>query len=163
MVSIATNAEAVILTALQDLRKRIIANMNAVGAYATGKTEQSLMVEMSKEGDAVVGTLSARPFFGAIETGSKPWRTQYKRPPKFFVDIIQEWADAKGIDAPAGAIAMSLMRRGSKLYRDGGRDTIYSNEIPNTISSVESQLSALFEVQILEQISKTIVNENQEQ
>lgn len=141
---------------LADLRQRIIDNMNAAGAYATGKTEQSLHIEVEDDGVGVVGTLSARPYFSALETGTRPWRVQYRRPPKFFVDIIREWAEAKGVSAPAGAIAMTIMREGSRLYRQGGRDNIYSNEIPNAIASAERQLAAYWEVQMVEMLDKTI-------
>lgn len=137
---------------LENLRQRIIQNIRNSGEYTSGRTAQSMAVEVSDTPEGTNGTLWGRSFFGTLETGSKPWSTQYIRPPKFFVDLIAEWARTKGIDAPAGGIAHNIMTKGSKLYRDGGRVDIYSNEIPKTIDNIGRRLMGLFSTAIDESI-----------
>ena len=137
---------------LEGLRQRIIQNMRAAGEYASGKTAQSMIVEVADTPEGVSATLWGRPFFGTLETGSKPWSTQYIRPPKFFVDLIAEWAKTKGVNAPAGGIAYRIMTSGSKLYREGGRTDVYSKEIPTTVENIGRRLLGLFSVNIHESI-----------
>ena len=43
----------------------------------------------------------------------------------------------------AAAIAHTIRTSGSRLYRRGGRDTIYSNEIPDTVERIESKVTGL--------------------
>lgn len=144
---------------LEGLRERIIANMDAAGQRASGRTAESLRVEVTQMGTQLTGTLYGRAFFGALETGSRPWRNQYKRPPRWFVEILGEWIRAKGLTLSEWAVAYKLMREGSKLYRDGGRADIYSGEIPSAIDTIGKQLIALYDYQITETI-KLNSNEN---
>ena len=62
---------AIVREELETLKQRIIANMYAANAVATGKTIKSMHVTMA-EGDKIEGTLYGRKFFGALETGRKP-------------------------------------------------------------------------------------------
>ena len=153
---------------LDELRKRIIANMQREGAVATGNTIRSLRVEQRPFGAALVS--AQRMPFGVLETGRKGGKV-----PIGFAAIIYRWMQAKGIhatdlkkpknplDAMQGnqekadrslsyAIARSIMRRGTKLYREGGRDTIYSQEIPKTLEKIREKLSQLVAAEVLEQI-----------
>ena len=52
----------------------------------------------------------------------------------------------------AAAIAHTIAKSGSSLYRKGGRDTIYSQEIPKTIERIEAKLSTFVEAVVMEQI-----------
>lgn len=124
---------------LTDLKGRIAQNILTARSNATGKTIQSMQVRVTESNGAYTGELSGRPFFGALETGSKPWTKQYKHPPKFFRDIIQEWIDAKGLSLNAYLVARKIMNAGTSLYREGGRDTIYSREIPGTIDRINEK------------------------
>ena len=113
-----------------------------------------MAVTVAEEGTAVVGTLSGRAYFGALETGSKPWATQYKRVPKFFADIIAEWVEAKNIDAPPYAIATKIMREGSKQYREGAITTVYSDEIDATVERINKRVMGLFDTVLTESIKR---------
>lgn len=53
---------------LEALRKRIIANHEAAGQVASGRTKGSLKVEMSEDG----GVLWGRQAFAVLETGRGP-------------------------------------------------------------------------------------------
>lgn len=130
---------------LEDLKARIIQNHIAAGQVASGRTAKSLRVEVSEE----EGKLYGRRFFQGLETGRKGGKV-----PKRFYLIIRQWMKDKGIQAPpipyktnrphkytpeergalsmAAAIANTIRRKGTKLYRDGGRNDIYSREILKT-------------------------------
>ncbi len=136
---------------LEKLAERIRQNHTEAGQVASGRTRNSISVETSGD-NVVTGTLYGRAFFGALETGSKPWRRQYKTPPRPFVQVIQQWIDDKGLDLNAFLTARKIMREGSKLFRDGGRDDIYSNEIPEALDTIASEVSRIYEIQVINSI-----------
>ena len=151
--------------ALEELRQRIIANHVAAGQVASGRTRASLRVEVTEN----EGILWGRSPFGTLETGRKPGKT-----PQGFVGIIRQWMQDKGIHGTpipyvrqpserwkpkytpqergdlslAGAIAHTIKTKGTSLYRRGGRDDIYSNEIPRTINEVQDKLMVIYTTQI---------------
>lgn len=139
---------------LEQARKNISDNIEREGKRASGKTQESMAVAVADEGSAVVGTLSGRAYFGALETGSKPWAAQYKRVPKFFADIIAEWVEAKNIDAPPYAIATKIMREGSKQHREGAITTVYSEEIDATVERINKRVMGLFDTVLTESIKR---------
>lgn len=103
------------------LVKKIQDNIDATGSTATGRTKES--VQYAIEGNTLV-VFSDRPYFKAIETGSKP---STKNPSPQMVESLTEWAQAKSVQAPPQAIAKSILKHGSKLWQKGGRKDIYSN------------------------------------
>ena len=148
MESIVTTQEqvrAIVQEELAQAKANITDNINREGKHATGKTAESMQVLVADEGSAVIGTLSGRAYFGALETGSKPWATQYKRVPKFFADIIAEWADVKGVDIPPYAIATKIMREGSKQYRNGEITSVFSEEVDATLDRINKRVMGLFD------------------
>jgi hypothetical protein len=146
------DVEAIIREELEHLRETISQNITATGKRASGRTQESMAVSTRQEGTAIVGELTGRAFFGALETGSKPWATQYTRPPKFFIEIIREWMQDKGITGSAGGIAYNIMRRGSAQYRTGSRTDIYSEDIERTCAEIQRRVSGLFEAQIIKSL-----------
>lgn len=66
---------------LESLRKRIIANHEAAGQVASGRTRDSLRVEATDN----EGILFGRYPFGTLETGRKPGKV-----PKGFAAIIEQ-------------------------------------------------------------------------
>lgn len=152
VTSTTADVEKIVREELDALRLRIIQNISNSGKRASGRTQDSLTVNVQQQGTSVIGELTGRSFFGALETGSKPWRTQYTRPPKFFIEIIQDWMMEKGISGPAGAIAYSIMKRGSAQYRQGQREDIYSEEITKTYDEIQKRVAGLFEAQIIQSL-----------
>lgn len=171
---------------LDELRKRIIANMQREGAVATGNTIRSLRVEQRPFGAALIS--AQRMPFGVLETGRRGGNVPQPvihGVPVGFAAIIYRWMKAKGIHATdvkkpknpwkmtaydaqvradrslSFAIATSIMNRGTKLFREGGRDTIYSQEIPKTIDRVRERLSRLISAEVLEQIKLNTQTLNQ--
>lgn len=141
---------------LLSLRERIAANIINEGSRATGKTIKSLEVEVFGEGGAIVGYLYGRPYFGALETGSRPWQNaeRFKRfVPKVFADQIQEWIDAKHLDLNAYAVAHNIIFNGTSLYRNGGRDSVYSKEIPITIDRIRERMLTQYQLWMVDHIA----------
>ncbi len=155
----------IVVNEVEALKQRIAANIVSTGQNASGRTVASLeVVEM----DDSVKLLGRFPF-GALETGRKTGKV-----PKGFQGIIIQWMRDKGIKADpipyirtpsekwqpkytpgqrgdmslAGAIAHKIKTEGTKLFRDGGRQDVYSNEIPVTLKNIQHQLVGLFESEI---------------
>lgn len=140
---------------LQGLRQRIIANHEAAGQVASGRTRDSLKVEMTGEG----GILWGRQAFGTLETGRKPGRV-----PKGFYGIILQWMKDKGIqvDKPksfAYLVARKIANEGTKLYRSGQKEDIYSTEVEKTIQEISNRVLGVFETEV-EHINLNFSNEN---
>lgn len=117
---------------LEALRQRIGENMEAADQIATGKTRDGMRVEVR----GLAGVLTGREAFATLERGSRPWSKKFKRVPKFFADLIGEWIEAKGLDLNKWAVAHTIMTKGSKLYRSGGRSDIYSPELQRTMDTI---------------------------
>ena len=129
----------VIQEELESLKKRIIDNHLSAGQKASGRTIASMHVESSDDG----GVLFGRRAFGTLETGRRGGRV-----PKGFYHIILQWVRDKGIQVEkpktfAYFVSKKIAREGTSLFRQGGRDDIYSNEIPKTTESVLSRITGL--------------------
>ena len=156
---------------VEALRQRIIANMRSQGAVASGRTINSLRVEREKDGAMLVS--DSRMPFGVLETGRRGGRV-----PMGFQDIILQWMRDKGVSGTpipyttnrqhkytpqergdrslAYFISRKIRREGTRLFREGGRDTIYSQEIPKTMQRVEERVTALVSAYVDEQIKLNI-------
>ena len=133
------DARKVVQEELESLKKRIIDNHLRAGQKASGRTIASMPVEASDDG----GVLFGRRAFGTLETGRRGGRV-----PKGFYHIILQWVRDKGIQVEkpktfAYFVAKKIAREGTSLFRQGGRDDIYSNEIPKTTESVLSRITGL--------------------
>lgn len=161
------DAPAILNEELQRLKQRIIDNHIAAGQRASGRTIESIRVVVTPSPDGASGEIDARAYFSGLETGSRPWSsihtktrkdgTEYPSAPKWFIEIVKDWAGTKGInlDSPWG-VATKIMTSGSALFRDGGRNDIFSNEIPEALENISSRLAGLFDVQLTESILRTI-------
>lgn len=167
IITLRSDAPAILAEELERLKERIIANHVAAGQRASGKTAESLRVLVAETPDGASGELDGRAYFAGLETGSRPWSkihtrtkkdgTEYPSAPKWFIDIVRDWAGTKGIalDSPWG-VATKIMTSGSALFRDGGRNDIFSNEIPTAVENISRRLAGLFDVQLTESILRTI-------
>ncbi len=151
----------ILASELEELKKRIIAHHLAAGQKASGRTIASLHVEVSEDS----GTLYGRSPFGTLETGRRPGKV-----PMDFQSIIRQWMKDKGIVAPPipyktnrphkytpqerGELSMSFLiarkirREGTRLFKQGGRADIYSNEIPATTREIGNKLLELMHTKI---------------
>lgn len=152
---------------LELLKQRIISNIVASGQVASGQTIASLYVEERADGGAL--KFHGQMPFGVLETGRKPGRVPYG-----FRDIIYRWMQDKGVHATpipykrsglhkyseqergdrslAGAIAHVIAKSGTRLYRNGGRTDIYSNEIPVTVANIRSKMLAVMNAEVMKSI-----------
>ena len=146
---------------LDKLRMNIIANHLKAGQKASGRTAASLHVEVTEDG----GTLWGRKAFGVLETGRKAGRV-----PQNFQQIIMKWMSDKGIKAApipyltnrphkytpqqrgqmrlSYFIAKKIREQGTKLFRSGGRDDIYSREIEKTMQNVGDRMLTLIKTEV---------------
>lgn len=156
---------------LRKLRERIAANMYAEGAVASGKTIRSMKVVTEDYGAKLIS--AQRMPFGVLETGRKGGAI-----PMSFQSIIYDWMQAKGIHgnpipyktnrphryseqeradrSMAAAIAKTIQRSGTRLYRNGGRDTIYSNTIPEAVREIKEKLRPFVAMSVMESIKLNI-------
>lgn len=109
--------------------EQIRQNLASTGTNATGKTSQSLRYEVTNNGSKATLKVIGKPYFAVVETGRKP-TPEYTKPSVEFVNSIKEWLRAKGgEEKSAYGIAKSIHKKGTKLFRDGGRKDIISNVI----------------------------------
>lgn len=97
-------------------------NLAASGENATGETSRSLKFTVTQSQTVTTFQITGRPYFMTVETGRKA--TPNYKPSKAFVDRIQTWMKAKGLPGKAYAIAQSIHKKGTELYRAGGRKDI---------------------------------------
>lgn len=138
--------EVMLTEVFEQAKRDIIANHESAGQVASGKTRDSLSVEVVSDTTSATATMYGRKYFAALETGSAPWKKQYKHPPRPFVETIAKWMDDKGIDGvSAYLVARKIMREGSKLYRDGGRQDIFTPVMEDIEERIDAELSSIFE------------------
>lgn len=164
------SVQQILAEELTALKAAIAANIRNTGQWASGATAESMQVTVS--GDTA--TLTGRRAFGTLETGRKPGRV-----PRNIRDIIYRWMQAKGVHgtpmpykrggthkyssaqergdwAMAGAVAHTIARQGTRLYRNGGRADVYSQEIPKTLERVNQRLSSIFAAVVTAQIKSNL-------
>lgn len=121
-----------------DIRDRI----NAMGLRASGATGRSLKVVVTSNEVSLWG----RKFFASLQYGSKPWSgtTGIRCTFEAFRDIIRQWASDKGLtfgqhrehERTIGAITATIIRRGSKLYRNAAYQDVYDTLIAEAVNDV---------------------------
>lgn len=139
---------------------KIRENLSNTGTTATGKTASSLRYEVTQEGTKATLKVIGKPFFAVVETGRKP--TPEKKPSPDFVANIREWLQARGKETrPAYGIAVSINKKGTKLFRDGGRQDIYSNVInQNLVDKISLDLLNKFAQQFMTNVVKIFTDGN---
>jgi hypothetical protein len=118
------------------LINNIRVNLGSTGTNATLKTSQSLRIEVTKDGDKIKLTLFGRPFFTSVDDGRKPTKEGVPKSYPTLVDAIREWMEAKGITGSPFAIANSIHKSGTKLYRQGGRKEIVPPAVDEFVNNV---------------------------
>lgn len=131
-----------IMQRMTQLRDDIAANIARTGKRASGRTQASLRVVPEANGVALYG----RPFFSALEYGSKPWSgaTGVRMTFAAFRDIIRQWVSDKGLnfgqakqhERTIGAITASIIRRGSRQYRTGNYTDVYDTLIAEAVKDI---------------------------
>lgn len=154
---------AILTEELTALRERIAQNIRNSGENTTGKTIDSMEINVAADSDGFSGLLTGRPYFATVETGSGPWKSVYfKRakdghtypaPPFFFYQIIKDWMENKHVKGSPYLAARKIMLEGTSLFRQGGRQDIYTNEIPTTIANIQRRFSDVFQLIVIQNLS----------
>lgn len=134
------NVMELVSSELEALKQKVIETQKNSGQVASGRTIASMKVEVTEDG----GVLWGRSPFGTLETGRKPGKV-----PAGFWKIIRQWMDDKGIqvqkpDSFAYLVARKIANEGTQLFRNGGRDDIYSPEVKDTVERVSQGIGILF-------------------
>lgn len=146
---------------LEYLRQHIAENMDAADQTVTGKTKNSLQIEITETNGDIYGVLYGRQAFATLERGSRPWSRQPKKVPRFFADIIGEWIKNRGLDGKLNkwAVARTIISEGSKLYREGGRADIYTPEIQKTLDRLGDRIIEGYRVLVTDRLNfNTTIN-----
>jgi hypothetical protein len=118
-----------------NLVNNIRINLGRAGMFVTNKTQQSLRQEVKQEGTKYTVQVFGRPFFMTVQTGRRP--TPDKKPSREMVENIREWMDARGIDESAAwAIATNINKKGTRLWREGGRTDIVDPAVDTFVNDV---------------------------
>ena len=128
-------------------------NLASTGTNASGRTSASLRVEV----DNVGGRIYGRKYFRGVEQGRAGGRV-----PRNFTSIIRQWIldkgltpsaipykrkpsanwqpkytpEERGLNQMASAIAHTIEKSGTSLYRSGGRKDIFTNVIENNKADI---------------------------
>lgn len=145
---------------LEAVQKGIIANMQAMGRTASGRSVASLQIEETANSD---GSASA------ALTGGQQWEVMQRgrgagKVPYHFSDIIKEWILKKGISyrqfAPkkgpaergltnlSWMIAKSIMQKGTKLHRNHGYNDIYDTLIAEELEKLAEESAGIIDTEI---------------
>lgn len=125
-----SNLTAILTSTGQSVVTQIQGNLASTGTNATGRTSRSVRFEITTEGTKEILRVWGRKYFFAVETGRKP---KGDKPSMGFVQAIKEWMAAKGVEGSAYGIARAINKKGSKLFREGGRKDIVSNVVNQSL------------------------------
>ena len=136
----------IIFEELEDLRKRIISNIDSTGRKASGRTSGSMHTDISENR----GILFGRMAFGTLETGRKSGKV-----PAGFYQIIKQWVIDNGIsfdsqserNSFAYLVSRKIAREGTQLYRTGAEADVYTTEVPETIERIKDRVGFLMRLE----------------
>lgn len=137
---------------LEEIRRRIVERMQDKGRSASGRTASSLRIEVTEESGSLLGSSS----FLALEKGRGAGAV-----PSNFYKIIEDWikdkgiavtpiqskrksaisAEERGLKSLAGAIAYTIMTKGTRLHRSQKTDDIYSEVIAEELEKMAGEIS----------------------
>lgn len=143
---------------LERLRDDIRSAIASKGLRASGRTQESLRIY---ENGNEIG-LEGRAFFSALQYGSSAWtgKTGIRCDYPTFKQIIYQWASDKGLhlgearafDRAVGAIAWTIINRGTRLHRQGGRLDVYDTLITEALLDMKD----LAGVEVMKQVDVVI-------
>ena len=154
------DVKSVLTKELNALKNAIEEKMAAENVSASGRTLSSLQVVVTE----TEGTLFGAKHFRQLEKGRAPGSV-----PKNFTEIIKEWIEEKGIkyndyvpkgrngakmtseqhlNSLAGAIAFTIMRNGTVLFRNGKPKDIYTEAVNEAVERIRTSIGDIMEKRI---------------
>lgn len=116
---------AFVVERVQEICDQIKENITAAGKHVSGELSDSPRPKVTGSVENINIEIEVAPFFGTIETGRKP--TPGIPPSEEMIKNIGEWVSARGLPEEATwGIAVNIQEKGTELWRQGGRDDIYS-------------------------------------
>lgn len=133
-----------VLKILNDQNNNFIAkirqNLASTKTDATMESSKSLRYEITEQGTTLKNTIYAKPYFAVVETGRKP--TPDKKPSRDMINNISKWVEVRGKpENMVWAIAVSIQKKGTNLFRSGGRTDIYSDLIPGYVDTILTEVT----------------------
>ena len=132
----------IIESRLRELMQEVKDNHINAGQRASGKTIESLKIESDENSVGLLG----RKYFGVLETGRKPGKV-----PKGFYETILKWAKSKSIDFESETkmktfayfVSKKIAEEGTKLFRKGGRNDIYSIAVERAKKDINTAIGRM--------------------
>lgn len=139
--------QQIIFEELETLKAEVIARTDNAGQTATGITKATFATKATE----TLGQLLGASYAGVLERGRKPGGV-----PKDFVDILKRWAQAKGLSFSdekqfnlwANAVKWKIIKEGTKLYRSGQYEDIFTTPIENFDRRITKRFAVLFDEEI---------------
>jgi hypothetical protein len=123
------------------IKNQIIDLATQKGISPSGKTLSSLQVEQTPTGYQL--TANSSIYF--IENGRGPTPPGTPAGNPTLAQVIADWIDAKGLSLNPYAVANTIHKSGTKLYRSGGNSGILSVPLNlDTLDEVFSNISAQY-------------------
>lgn len=113
---------AELLTYFETIRDQIIQIAQQKGMSASGKTLASLEIIPTEKGYE----LQANSNIWFMEHGRGPTHPGTPAGNPNLVEIIEDWLDARGLSINPYAVANTIHKNGTRLYRAGGNSGILS-------------------------------------
>jgi hypothetical protein len=149
---------AALLSYFNTVREQIIAIATEKGMSATGKTLASLEVIPTEKGYE----LHANDSIYFMEHGRGPTHPGATEGNPNLVEIIEDWLEAKGLSLNPYAVANTIHKKGTKLYRAGGNSGVLSIPLNlATLDQVFNEISAYWMAEASSEIYEAINNLNQ--
>lgn len=144
-----------------NLVKDIRENLHRLGRNASGRTSRSLTIKMFGNDRA---ELWGAGHYNILERGRRGGKVPYG-----FRDIIRQWildkgiqvkpipaktgrakksANERGLDTMAGAIAYTIMKKGTRLHRMKQFDDIYTTAIERATKRIDNRMPITVESEI---------------
>lgn len=142
----------IITHTLERVKTKIQERIMSEGRSASGKSASSLEVIVNGSRGTIMGSASLL----SMERGRGPGKVPYG-----FFDIIKQWIRTKGIrvtpipskrvsnltpeerglNSLAGAIAYTIMKKGTRLHRDKGYNDIYDSAMKEELEVLGNQIT----------------------
>lgn len=110
---------------------------------ATHETVNSITSEVTETEATTRLQIFAREFFSLLEKGIRP---SGKNPPPEMIEMLTDYAKARGMSKPEDAawgIAKTILNKGDKTHRQGGRE-VYSKELVKFVEEVTEAIEKEF-------------------
>lgn len=148
--------ESLLYDLLLVLCQEIIQASRNAGQEASGRTYEQILPDVFSEGNKTIGEVTAPVYFGTLIRGRGPGPI-----PEDMVEIIKEWAAYKGITFEsiddmnrfARAVAYTIKREGSELYRNHLYIDIADTPIRNFEAALQERLNGEVEAMIIRSLN----------